>query len=212
MVFYLKDEFSTYPGPITATITYRLTKNELEMTTSASSLVETICNPTNHAYFNLSGNGKRDIYDHQLTVFLDGILELDQEKLPTGNWTKKEDLPIDFRKSPTLQEILACYPAGLDDVFLLHHPRLSRTSLQLFEKHSGRQMTIATSNKSMVLFSTTGFEADFSVNGKQMHSNYGLAIEPQEIPDIVHFPNFGSINLYPGQERISQTIYRFSAQ
>lgn len=41
----------------------------------------------------------------------------------------------------------------------------------------------------MVLFSTTGFEADFSVNGKQMHSNYGLAIEPQEIPDIVHFPN-----------------------
>ncbi|MHC2856293.1 aldose epimerase family protein [Enterococcus lactis] len=212
VVFYLKDEFSTYPGPITAMITYRLTKNELEMTTSASSLVETICNPTNHAYFNLSGNGKRDIYDHQLTVFLDGILELDQEKLPTGNWTKKEDLPIDFRKSPTLQEILACYPAGLDDVFLLHHPRLSRNSLQLFEKHSGRQMTIATSNKSMVLFSTTGFEADFSVNGKQMHSNYGLAIEPQEIPDIVHFPNFGSINLHPGQERISQTIYRFSAQ
>ena len=208
----LSNEFSNYPGPITATITYRLTKNELEMTTSASSLVETICNPTNHAYFNLSGNGKRDIYDHQLTVFLDGILELDQEKLPTGNWTKKEDLPIDFRKSPTLQEILACYPAGLDDVFLLHHPRLSRTSLQLFEKHSGRQMTIATSNKSMVLFSTTGFEADFSVNGKQMHSNYGLAIEPQEIPDIVHFPNFGSINLHPGQERISQTIYRFSAQ
>ena len=45
-----------------------------------------------------------------------------------------------------------------------------------------------------------------------MHSNYGLAIEPQEIPDIVHFPNFGSINLHPGQERISQTIYRFSAQ
>ena len=94
----------------------------------------------------------------------------------------------------------------------LHHPRLSKTSLQLFEKHSGRQMTIATSNKSMVLFSTTGFEADFSVNGKQMHSNYGLAIEPQEIPDIVHFPKFGSINLHPGQERISQTIYRFSAQ
>lgn len=126
VVFYLKDEFSTYPGPITATITYRLTKNELEMTTSASSLVETICNPTNHAYFNLSGNGTRDIYEHQLTVFLDGVLELDQEKLPTGNWTKKEKLPIDFRKSPTLQEILACYPDGLDDVFLLHHPRLSK--------------------------------------------------------------------------------------
>ncbi len=141
-----------------------------------------------------------------------GITILDQEKLPTGNWTKKEDLPIDFRKSPTLQEILAWYPSGLDDVFLLHHPRLSRTSLQLLEKHTGRQMTIATSNKSMVLFTTTGIEADFSVNAKQMHTNYALAIEPQEIPDIVNLPNFGSINLHPGQERISLTIYRFSAQ
>ena len=84
--------------------------------------------------------------------------------------------------------------------------------LCLSEKQSGRQLSIATTNRSVVLFSTTGFEADISVNGKQMHSNYGLAIEPQEIPDIVHFPNFGSINLHPGQERGSQTIYRFSAQ
>ncbi|MBX4221209.1 galactose mutarotase, partial [Enterococcus lactis] len=75
-----------------------------------------------------------------------------------------------------------------------------------------RTWTIATSNKSMGLISTTGIDAEFSDNGKQMHSNYVLAIEPQDIPDSGQFPNDGSINLHPGQERVSQSIYQFSAQ
>ncbi len=33
VVFYLQDTFSDYPGPITATITYQLTANSLEMIT-----------------------------------------------------------------------------------------------------------------------------------------------------------------------------------
>ncbi|MGM9904246.1 MAG: aldose epimerase family protein [Enterococcus sp.] len=210
VVFYLKDTSSGYPGPIITTVTYRLIKNKLEMTTTANSPVETICNPTNHAYFNLSGDGKRDIESHQLQVQLDSMLELDHEHLPTGERIKRKALPLDFYKPRTLSEILSHYPKGLDDVFLLSNPKLSKNILTLSEEISGRQLAIATTNKSVVLFSTTGFDADFSINGKKMHSNYGLAIEPQEIPDIVHFPAFGSINLHPGQERISQTNYEFS--
>ncbi len=70
---------------------------------------------------------------------------------------------------------------------------LRQPQLCLQEPTSGRKMTIATTNQSMVLFSTTGFEAPFSINGQAMHSNYGLAIEPQEYPDIVHHPQWGSI-------------------
>lgn len=210
VVFYLKDTSSGYPGPITATVTYQLEGNKLVMITKANSVVETICNPTNHAYFNLSGNGKRDIDTHQLQIQLDSLLLLDHDNLPTGETIAKEDLPIDFHKSNPLTEILSKYPTGLDDVFLLNSPKLTKNSLTLSEETSGRQMNIATTNKSMVLFSTTGFDEELQINGKKMHSNFGLAIEPQEIPDIVHFPAFGSITLRPGQERISQTTYEFS--
>lgn len=55
----------------------------------------------------------------------------------------------------------------------------------------------------------TGFEADFLINGQKMHSNYGLAIEPQELPDAVHFPEFGSIALYPGQEKFALPLINF---
>ena len=78
--------------------------------------------------------------------------------------------------------------------------------LCISEKQSGRQLSIATTNRSVVLFSTTGFEADFMINGKHMHSNYGLAIEPQEFPDLVHLPELGSIALYPGQEKVNHSL------
>ncbi|MGX7174005.1 aldose epimerase family protein [Enterococcus ratti] len=205
--FTLQDSFSGYPGPITATVTYQLTQNELEMIIKTSSPTETICNPTNHAYFNLSGNGKREIYDHELTVQMKGLLELDNEKIPTGKLLAAHDLPLDFNRPHTLKEILDYYPKGLDDVFVLTP---EKKTLTLLEKQAGRQLTIATTNKSMVLFSTTGFEANFWIHGQKMHSNYGLAIEPQEFPDAVHFPEFGSIALHPKQEKISSTTYQFN--
>ncbi|HGP3682825.1 TPA: aldose epimerase family protein [Enterococcus faecium] len=210
VVFYLQDTFSDYPGPITATITYQLTANSLEMITKTNSPVETICNPTNHAYFNLSGNGKRDIDTHELAVQAESLLVLDEDKLPTGEQITQADLPINFKKPHTIEEILNAYPEGLDDVFVLTTPKRSKKVLCLSEKQSGRQLSIATTNRSVVLFSTTGFEADFMINGKHMHSNYGLAIEPQEFPDLVHLPELGSIALYPGQEKVNHTTYQFT--
>ena len=62
----------------------------------------------------------------------------------------------------------------------------------------------------MVLFSTTGFEAPFSINGQAMHSNYGLAIEPQEYPDIVHHPQWGSSLLPANKKQTYQTVYQFN--
>lgn len=128
----------------------------------------------------------------------------------TGEQITQADLPINFKKPHTIEEILNAYPEGLDDVFVLTTPKRSKKVLCLSEKQSGRQLSIATTNRSVVLFSTTGFEADFMINGKHMHSNYGLAIEPQEFPDLVHLPELGSIALYPGQEKVNHTTYQFT--
>lgn len=210
-LFTLTDDLSGYPGPIYAETKFRLSGNQLEMSISTRSSQQTIVNPTNHAYFNLSGNGKRDLHTHELTVALEGMLALDKEHLPTGTILLEKDLPHPFKKSTSFSEIFSAYPQGLDDVFVLNEPKLNRPSLHLHEKKSGRHLAVATTNRSMVLFSTTGFEDTFQINGKPMHSNYGLAIEPQEFPDLVHFPQWGSSELTPGQVKTCRTTYTFTA-
>ena len=86
-------------------------------------------------------------------------------------------------------------------LFLLHRKRSKRCCVSSQKNNLDASCSIATTNRSVVLFSTTGFEADFMISGKHMHSNYGLAIEPQEFPDLVHLPELGSIALYPGPEK-----------
>lgn len=206
--FYLVDSKSDYPGPIFSSVTYKLTKNELELTITGKSLQESLFNPTNHAYFNLSGNGKYDILSHRLSLHCQDMLELDGANLPTGKLIPSEQLNFntdDF----SIAEMLTVKPAGLDDVFRFRPKTNDEPQLTLTDKTSGRKMTLRTTNQSVVLFSTTGFEAPFFVNGKKMHSNYGLAIEPQECPDIVHFPEWGTILLPANEEKYTRSVYQF---
>lgn len=211
VLFHLTDYLSGYPGPISVTNCYELSPNSLSMTTVCRTKELTIVNPTNHSYFNLSGNGKRDITSHQLVVAADSILELDSEKIPTGKHLNVSGTPFDFNKPKCLNDVLDLLPTGLDDTFIFH-PQAKKKQLRLTDPLSGRQLTVASNRQSVVLFSTTGFDADFKVNGKTMHTNYGLAIEPQEPPDIINHPDWGSIELSPNQTKRFNTTYQFSVQ
>ncbi|GAA3329747.1 hypothetical protein GCM10020331_079480 [Ectobacillus funiculus] len=60
---------------------------------------KTIVNLTNHSYFNLSGNLKRTILAHELTLKKVMVfLELDPSFIPTGKVLSVEDTVFDFRK------------------------------------------------------------------------------------------------------------------
>ncbi|MED5078269.1 galactose mutarotase, partial [Geobacillus stearothermophilus] len=74
-----------YPGTVHVQVAYWLNNNnEWTVTYRARSNKTTLVNLTNHTYFNLSGNGKRDILDHTLTIQSSRVLELNEELIPTG--------------------------------------------------------------------------------------------------------------------------------
>lgn len=207
VVFSLTDTTSGYPGPINVKHTYELTPLGVTMTTEVTSSSLTIVNPTNHAYFNLSGNAKRTILNHRLTINSDEILETDDLNIPTGLLLSIKNIGYDFNHSKIIQESLNEIGTGIDDTYLLTH---NKPQIELIDDMSGRKLTILSNRQAVVVFSTTGFSDTFKVNGQEMRSELGIALETQELPDITHYPEWGNIELQPNQSKIFQTTYEIS--
>lgn len=89
-----------FPGNITASVTYQLTdQNELILEYQASTDKTTHINLTNHAYFNLKGEGNGGILNHHLLINADFYTPIiDHRMIPTGEIAELEGTPLDFRK------------------------------------------------------------------------------------------------------------------
>lgn len=205
----LPDGTDGYPGELQLRVTYTITKNqELKLEMVGSSSQETLFNPTNHAYFNLSGNGKEKISTHILQIASDQVAELDHEKIPTGRLMDVEGTNFDFQSPKLLARQFFKQPQGYDDAFKLKH-KVRKPQLYLADPKSKRKMEITTSEESVVVFTTTNMDENYVVCNQKMSSHLGIAIEPQGLPDAVHHSNFQSILLQPGIPKKHQTIYQF---
>ncbi|MGL4697403.1 aldose epimerase family protein [Enterococcus larvae] len=207
--FTLTDTCSGYPGPITAIVNYELTESSLIMKSIYQTKELTLINPTNHSYFNLSGNSKSDIMNHSLTINAAEKIVTDKENIPIGTRENITGTAYDFTQEKAIGAALEDIPNGIDDPFVLN---AGAPQVVLKEPVSGRVMEITTNRQSVIVFTTTGFNDSFLVNGQAMRSNLGIALETQEIPDIVHQPQWGSIEFSPETRKEHWTIFNFSTE
>src|SRR5690606_20693243 len=92
-----------YPGTVTMKVTYSLTsEGGLVIDYDGSTDKETVLNLTNHAYFNLNGEGDPTILDHELQIDADAITEVNETLIPTGKSLAVEGTAFDFRKAQTI--------------------------------------------------------------------------------------------------------------
>ncbi|SFE94530.1 aldose epimerase family protein [Trichococcus pasteurii] len=187
-----------YPGRLQAKTSYTLDAEgclTITMEGISQDNEETLFNPTSHIYFNLSGDAKRPITEHTLQLACEEVLELDADKLPTGTKQNVAGTAFDFREATVLGDAIRQRPEGFDDVFLMKPDQ--QPQLILKDETSGRQMELSSNRSSIVLFSTTGMNEPYLVNGRPMRSQLGLAIEAQEVPDAIHHPGWDNIVLAP---------------
>jgi aldose 1-epimerase len=211
-----------YPGTLRARVTYSLTEdNRLIVDYQATSDKPTPINLTQHSYWNLAGDGSRDILAHVLTINADSMTPVDSTLIPTGEILQVAGTPFDFRTPMAIgaridqrQNTQIRYGGGYDHNFVLNRGGAATGSLlhaaHVAEPSTGRTLDIFTTEPGIQFYS--GNFLDGTITGKAGHiyrHRYGLALETQHYPDSPNHPNFPSTILRPGQQYRSRTVFAF---
>lgn len=207
-----------YPGNLNVIVNYQLTQdNEIVINYEAQTDKPTICNLTNHAYFNLAGEGVGTILDHTVQILADHYNPVDEGLIPTGIESVAGS-PFDFTKAKAVGlEIDADHPqikfgGGYDHNFVLRNDKETlKLAATVIEPKSGRKLEVLTTEPGVQFY--CGNFLDGSLTGKRGNKyeyRSALCLETQHFPDSPNQSSFPSTVLRPGETYRSQTIYKFS--
>jgi aldose 1-epimerase len=215
--FYYRspDSEEGYPGNLDTIVTYQLNnQNEFKITYEAKTNQKTIVNLTNHSYFNLSGNMKRDCLEHKLQLDCEHFLELNENFIPTGRLLETADSVFDFSKGRFVREgVFSENPQNLLVGKGYDHPLIFKEAgvnvIELSDEESGRCLQVTTDQPCVVFYSGNQLEGSYSIYGKKAQNYLGVCLETQGYPDAIHHPQFPSIVLKPNHTYQTSTSYRF---
>lgn len=207
-----------FPGLLSVEMTYTLSdQNEVIMDYRASTNRTTHVNLTNHAFFNLNGDGSGTVIDHLLAVEASHYTPVDSTMIPTGEVAPVAGTPFDFRTEMTIGSRIdedheqLKIGNGYDHNFVLDKGITEQPELaaRIRSERTGIQMEVLTTEPGMQFYG--GNFLDGCENGKHGAYNFreAFCLETQHYPDSPNHPEFPTTLLHPGEKYHTVSIYKF---
>lgn len=211
LTYVSRDGEEGYPATLTSTVVYTLTAdNELKMEYTATTDKPTVLNLTNHAYWNLGGAKAGGILDHQVTLFADRYLPVDETLIPLGPLAPVANTPMDFTTPHKIGERIAKVDGGYDHCYVLNRKGQGlELAARIVEPKSGRTMEISTTQPGIQFYTGNFLDGTLQGGGATYQKNHGFCLETQHYPDSPNRPEYPTTVLRPGETYHQTTVHKF---
>ena len=203
----IPDGHMGFVGTLRVNVRYQLAQSNLKIDITATSDAASLCNFTNHSYFNLDGRPQIDL--HRLQVLSKRYLPVDETGIPSQAPTPVAGSKYDFSNFSALCENGTF--AKIDHNYCLNDRRRPITTVARLITDA-LDMEMASTEPGVHIYTGSGL-SDFSAKG---HAGYpyrafaGIALEAQTWPDAPNRPEYPSPWLLPGDVYHHATVYHFA--
>ena len=209
-----------YPGHLQVRVTYALQDAALSIHYQATADRDTLCNLTNHSYFNLAGHSSGSALDQEITLHCSAYTPTDSTSIPLGTLEPVEGTPMDLR-TPTpkgayigedFQQLI--WGRGYDHNFAVDgQAGTLRPAARASSARSGVVMEVETTNPGIQLYTANFIEEGRPGKGGAVYGpRHAFCLETQHFPDSPNQPSFPSAVLKAGEKYDQTTIFRFSLE
>ena len=212
-----------FPGNLDVTMSYMLTHdNQFQIRYAATTDKATLCNFSHHSFFNLKGEGRGTILDHELQINSRYMTTINDKLVPDGKYSGVKNTPFDFREKHAIGDNIAAddeqlrNAKGYDHNWIIdkNDPKSYTWDATLFDPASGREMQVWSDQVGMQFYSGNFFNGkEKGKCGKPLNFREGLALETQYFPDAINHESLSPmLILRPGEEYHQLCIYKFAVR
>ncbi|MBQ6621863.1 MAG: galactose mutarotase [Mogibacterium sp.] len=216
MRLFSPDGQAGYPGSMEVSVTYTLFEEGgrcgIRISYEAVSDRDTVCNLTNHSYFNLNGHGAGRVEDQYICVRADAFTPVVSGAIPTGEIRPVRGTPMDLRKPVRIGEHISddyeqlLLTGGYDHNYVLN----GSDAAEAFSAESGIRLTVHTDQPGVQFYAGNFIGEGLRGKGGAVYGDrHGFCLETQNYPDAPNRPEFPSAVLRAGERYRTWTEYRF---
>ncbi len=216
---FSKDMDQGYPGNLELSVSYTLTNdNELVLTYHGTTDKDTICNLTNHSYFNLGGHDSGSAVNQLAWINSDFVTEADEKSITTGKMILVAGTPMDFTTETVIEDRIdddyyqLNYGLGYDHNWVINKKEGEAMTLAatLTNLKTGIKMEVYTDLPGVQFYSGNFLKGKLTgKDGNVYLKRAGVCFETQYYPDSINKPEFPQPILKAGEEYNTTTIYKF---